>query len=679
MDTKNILKSALSIAAIVAVLFSCNLSQQSAHETDNTLSEKSKDIGLSDEKIATEAIRKENEVEMAGAGSIEEAETIDKEEAYPIEELKLEEVGDLDKKTPALEPFKTVTIERSTCAGESIMLATPAVGATYSFSPATPMYTTATPVGAATTIYSTDDASEGTYKLDAHSRPPVEGTATPVDDYSIEVEIAEPIAEIPFGPMPVNTALAGKLTAGEINDFKKWKMWEDYSELELGAYRGVWQMNPTERYSVLVQTESGAPLVDCIAELIAKSGETLWQTRTDNTGKAELWGAFSGAKSLLAVDKIVVHYNGRTYKIERPKTFEKSINSIKIPASCHIPDEVDICFTVDATGSMGDEIAYLQAELLDVIGKIKKGHTDIQLNLGSVFYRDHGDTYLTRNSAFSKDVDITNKFIAEQYADGGGDGPEAVDEALRSSLFEMEWSKEARARILFMILDAPPHQEKANLIMLENCVREAAKKGVRIIPLVASGGGYDMDKSMEYLMRCCALGTNGTYAFLTNHSGVGGQHTAPSTDHYDVETLNTLLLRIVNEYLTVPDCNLQTFIDQEDPKDTVNVVSMIEPIALDSLQNTVDTSSVEIDPDPKEIVVISCYPNPASDYIWVKTSDDVHELFLTDNSGKIMQRLTPVSRLFEMDLSYYPSGIYYIKALIRDEWITARIIVARMK
>ena len=159
------------------------------------------------------------------------------------------------------------------------MLASPGVGATYSFSPATPMYTTTTPVSTATTIYSTDDASDGTYKWDAHSRPPTEETATPVDDYSVEGASSEPIAEIPFGPIPVNTALAGKLTAGEINDFKKWKMWEDYSEPQLAAYRSVWMMRPDERYSVLVQTESGAPLVDCIAELVAKSGEVMKSRR----------------------------------------------------------------------------------------------------------------------------------------------------------------------------------------------------------------------------------------------------------------------------------------------------------------------------------------------------------------------------------------------------------------
>lgn len=652
MDTKYIFGSGIAIASIIALLYACAPQQQSVVKTDSNLSEKK-------EVNTIENLSNEEELPNEADGII------------PPEENKT------DYSEKPLYDSKYMDAEIKSTSDEADKIAEPVILKASSAGMLAPTIC-ASPTGLGTATFSAPSLDAATYRWEATAAPTYSIASGEVSRGYTESISTEIHAE-PSVMTATERSLAGKLTAGEINDFKKWKMWEDYSEPQLAAYRSVWDMSPGERYSVLVQTEGGAPLVDCPAELIAKTGETMWQTRTDNTGKAELWGTFKGEKSKLIADKIVVYYNGKPHKIERPKTFEKSINSIRIPASCHIPDEVDICFTVDATGSMGDEIAYLQAELLDVIAKIHTNHKDIALNLGSVFYRDHGDTYVTRTSDFNKDASVINNFIAGQYADGGGDGPEAVDDALRASLFEMNWSKEARARILFMILDAPPHQEKANQILLDNCVREAAKKGVRIIPLVASGGGYDMDKSMEYLMRCCALGTNGTYAFLTNHSGIGGNHTAPSTDHYEVETLNALLLRIVGEYLTVPDCNLQQFVAQESPEDTVSVSTIIEPVVPDSLANQSDSTNNHIDPDPREIVVISCYPNPASDYIWVKTSDDVSELFLTDNSGKIMQRLTPVSRLFELDLSYYPSGIYYIKAFIRDEWITARIIVARMK
>ncbi|MFN0032220.1 MAG: T9SS type A sorting domain-containing protein [Flavobacteriales bacterium] len=535
-------------------------------------------------------------------------------------------------------------------------------GATWLCSP-----TLAVPLGSPTTI--TFDAA-GAYH-------------TITEDMSIDDTYYEEEAETPAdaydgsATMP-DATLTGKLTAGEVNDFKKWKMWEDIAEGELDKYRGAWNMNPRERYSVQVLTESGAPVVDCAVELISKSNETIWKARTDNTGKAELWGTVASDKAAADVSKITVKNGTKTFDIKRPKTFERGVNSLKIPVSCSIPDVVDICFTVDATGSMGDEIAYLQAELVDVITKIKTKHKDIALNLGSVFYRDHGDTYVTQNTPFTASVETVNNYIAMQYADGGGDGPEAVDDALQASLNDMKWQGEARARILFMILDAPPHNEPHNLQKMMQCATDAAAKGVRIVPLVASGGGYDVDKSLEYLMRCMALCTNGTYAFLTNHSGIGGNHTEPSTDSYDVETLNNLLLRVIDEYLMVPDCNLQQFIATQEPQDTVSVTTLVEPALIDSLLASADTTLINIQVDPEEIVVLTCFPNPATDYLWVQTNEVVKEMFLADNSGKLMQKLTPTTTLFQLDLTNYPSGIYYVRAFIHEKWVSARIVVARL-
>ena len=37
--------------------------------------------------------------------------------------------------------------------------------------------------------------------------------------------------------------------------------------------------------------------------------------------------------------------------------------------------------------------------------------------------------------------------------------PEAVDVALETALDSLRWDNEARTRILFLVLDAPPHDE----------------------------------------------------------------------------------------------------------------------------------------------------------------------------------------------------------------------------
>lgn len=467
--------------------------------------------------------------------------------------------------------------------------------------------------------------------------------------------------------------MAGKLTAGEINDFDKWDMWQDIAVEELEAYSDIWKINCEDRYSVFVQTKSGNPITDVIVKLKNKEGSVLWQTKTDNNGRAELWGQFEkhDAKNKNCVIEVIHRENVHT--LNHPKSFRNGVNMMKIDAVCDIPNIADIAFTVDATGSMGDEISYLQAELVDVMNKVKNKHKDIELRLGSVFYRDFGDAYVTMNSDLDADLEITREFIAAQYADGGGDGPEAVEEALEASN-KLSWSKTARARLMFLILDAPPHGDEVVIKKIQKQTEAAAKAGIRIIPIVASGGGYDLDKSLEYLMRSCALATNGTYVFLTDHSGIGNSHTAPSTDDYKVETLNELLLRVISQYLYVPDCDAEQFINDQEIADTSQVITQILPVPMDTLPN----DSISIPVEPIDIFTMKCYPNPASQYFMAETSLQVEEMFLADNNGKIIERITPTSTLTRVEVADLPTGVYHLKAWINEKWASTRIVVIKI-
>ena len=76
-------------------------------------------------------------------------------------------------------------------------------------------------------------------------------------------------------------------------------------------------------------------------------------------------------------------------------------------------------------------------------------------------------------------------------------------------------------------------------------MRPPAQKGIKLIPVVASG----IDKETEFLMRYTAIATNGTYVFITNHSGIGNDHLEPTVGEYEVELLNKLLVRLINSYL----------------------------------------------------------------------------------------------------------------------------------
>ena len=109
--------------------------------------------------------------------------------------------------------------------------------------------------------------------------------------------------------------------------------------------------------------------------------------------------------------------------------------------------------------------------------------------------------------------------------------------------FEHEWRENARARILFLVLDAPPHHEKRARV--RRAIRQAAEQGIRIVPVAGSG----IDKPTEFLMRFAATATGGTYAFLTDHSGIGNSHIKPTIGKHKVRKLNDLLVGIIGTYL----------------------------------------------------------------------------------------------------------------------------------
>ncbi|MCC6721842.1 MAG: carboxypeptidase regulatory-like domain-containing protein [Bacteroidia bacterium] len=462
---------------------------------------------------------------------------------------------------------------------------------------------------------------------------------------------------------------AGTLTAGEINDFSKWTLWNDLNEGELKSYISTWFFLPKYRFCVLITNQNKIPLNDVEVVLKNYDNKIIWQSRSDNTGKAELWANLFDTSILGQNDfEIEIAYNGKTYSIEKAKKFENGINNYIINTTCDKKTNVDIVFAVDATGSMGDEIEYLQTELYDVIEKIKLNNSDLTLRMGSVFYRDIHDSYITKEQGLTSNIREVIDFIKEQSADGGGDEPEAVDAALQVAIEKFDWSKEARTRIVFLVLDASPHQNKEVVERIHKYTEMAAKLGIRIVPVVCSG----IDKSGEYLMRSIALATNGNYVFLTDNSGIGNPHLAPSTDKYDVETLNNLLVRLMQQYVFVPECN-----------------NTIKTDIIDSLQKNQSDSFVKdtsyfTSPFDKNDTIsknlfsfLKYYPNPCKDILYVECSGISSDLYITDLNGKIIMKVdvNKDEKLIKIDLSQYPSGIYFLKYCLENKCKAGKFVL----
>lgn len=336
----------------------------------------------------------------------------------------------------------------------------------------------------------------------------------------------------------------GQLTAGEWRDLDHWAFWQDLQQND--AWRSMltaWGFGTQERFAVVVESD-GQHVVDAGVTLLAGQ-MPVWSARTDAHGEAELFaGMFAaapeGARSLevtVAGKKTIVE----AVAAAGMTPIVVAVDEAEAPAKV-----LDLMFVVDTTGSMGDELAYLQVELADVLDRVRQTvGQNFKFRVSVNFYRDAGDEYVVRPFPFTEDIDAAIEDLNQQSANGGGDWPEAVDAALGDAIAEHEWSESAVARLCFFVLDAPPHEGAEVLADVQGSVEAAADRGVRIVPLAASG----VDKSLEFLLRQMAIATGGTYTFLTDHSGIGGGHIEPTIGEYQVEILNDLLVRVISAAL----------------------------------------------------------------------------------------------------------------------------------
>ncbi|MEQ1747281.1 MAG: carboxypeptidase regulatory-like domain-containing protein [Saprospiraceae bacterium] len=467
--------------------------------------------------------------------------------------------------------------------------------------------------------------------------------------YTRDEPTTEPLPHpgVPSQPKP----RAGLLTAGEWNDLHNWNThWADLlKDGETDQYQKMYQFFPKNRYSVLLQTEDGLPVSDAIVQLYDQWGILHWEARTSNTGMAELWQDFFKDKAKMLLGFCTAEVDGKRLNLGTAFPYELvGLNQYKIKRECQHAKTVDIVWTVDATGSMGDELEYLKTELLDVIGRVRAANPGLDVRTGSVFYRDEGDDYVVKSSALNHDAAKTVDYIRKQSAGGGGDYPEAVHSALEETL-RQPWSREAVARICFLVLDASPHQRPEVLESLKNSIREAAKRGIRIVPLSASG----IQKDTEFLMKFFGLATNGSYVFLTDHSGIGGKHLAPTTDEYKMEPLNSLLVRLITEYTTVPTCegksSIQFVEGRQDPQST--------------------------EPAPKPVLY---YPNPAVSQFSIELPFEAEKLTLYDSEGKAVRSLEQVQAgLHSVLVHDLPPGFYTLRIWKNGQVQSGKVLVVR--
>ncbi|MDU8928447.1 VWA domain-containing protein [Alisedimentitalea sp. MJ-SS2] len=207
------------------------------------------------------------------------------------------------------------------------------------------------------------------------------------------------------------------------------------------------------------------------------------------------------------------------------------------------PQFLDLAFVIDVSGSMGDEIAWLEREFAGLVSHAREAAPGISLRFGLVAYQSPGDFPPVRSFGFTTDATEMQRWIGSLRATGGLGGDELVGAGMEAAV-ELNWRRGRGERLIFQIGDEPP--SKAGARRLARAARDAARKNVQIFGLGASGA----EEEFELLLRQAAVQTGGRYLFLTDDSGVGLPHGEPNVACYRVTLLKSLLKRVLASELT---------------------------------------------------------------------------------------------------------------------------------
>lgn len=181
---------------------------------------------------------------------------------------------------------------------------------------------------------------------------------------------------------------------------------------------------------------------------------------------------------------------------------------------------LDVAFCIDTTSSMQGEIDTVKAKVKSMVSQLSASKEKPIVRVGLVAYRDKGDDYVTKVFPFSENIDKVVKDISELAAEGGGDGPEAVDCGLHSAVNDLKWNeKEKTAKLLFLIGDAPPHL-KGRTYDWKAESKRAIARGIHINTIGCAGLETTEEEGGITVFKKIAQLTNGNFEPLSYHTEI---------------------------------------------------------------------------------------------------------------------------------------------------------------
>ncbi len=352
---------------------------------------------------------------------------------------------------------------------------------------------------------------------------------------------------LPQAPRPRHEVVS----AGVVDDNADFGAYLAYRQRKAGL--PVRERDISERYLLEVTDPTGRPVHDAeVAVQRPGQAQPVMWARTDTAGRVWLHprafmagGLAAGPDGVRALGVAVRKGGLQARAVLLPGQPHAVQVRLSAPLAAQRP-RLDLVFMIDATGSMGDEIAKLKGSMRAMSQQISQLPGQPDICYGLVAYRDRGDAFITRSHDFTDDLGAFQQMLARVQAGGGGDTPEALNEALHEVVHRLSWRADA-ARMVVLVADAPPHLDYGGP-QYDVDMQAALAKGIKLFAVGASG----LDPVGEYIFRQMAQYTAGRFVFLTYQdaadpgSGPGTQ-TVHDVKQYSVQTLDRLVVRLIGE------------------------------------------------------------------------------------------------------------------------------------
>lgn len=163
--------------------------------------------------------------------------------------------------------------------------------------------------------------------------------------------------------------------------------------------------------------------------------------------------------------------------------------------------KIEVVFVLDTTGSMSGLIHAAKEKIWSIAGTMAQAQTAPEIKMGLVAYRDRGDAYITQTTDLSDDLDSMYAKLMDFKAQGGGDSPESVNQALYDAVHKFSWNQDQSTyKVIFLVGDAPAHMDYQDDVKYPQTLKIATDKGI-VINAIQSGHNRQTTRNWQRIAK----------------------------------------------------------------------------------------------------------------------------------------------------------------------------------